>query len=79
MLKSARLHPSQPQWHNRLARRTYIQYLPRVSRDEACGGCEFEPHLGQGIFFLIRNINYFKRFLLQIYFFKETFFAVFYI
>ena len=39
-----------PQWRNRLARRTYKQYLP-VSytgrRHEPCGGCEFDPHLGQ--------------------------------
>ena len=28
------------QWRNRLARRTYKQYLPK-----RCGGCEFEPHL----------------------------------
>ena len=27
-------------WRNRLARRTYKQYLPK-----RCGGCEFEPHL----------------------------------
>ena len=29
------------QWRNRLARRTYKQYLP----SKRCGGCEFEPHL----------------------------------
>ena len=28
------------QWRNRLARRTYKQYLP----SKRCGGCEFEPH-----------------------------------
>ena len=36
------------QWHNRLARRTYRQYLPRAGHGrELCGGCEFEPHLEQ--------------------------------
>ena len=33
------------QWRNRLARRTYKQYLPK-----RCGGCEFEPHLEHVIF-----------------------------
>ena len=35
----------QPQWHNRLARRTYSQYCCY----EPCGGCEFEPHLGHRV------------------------------
>ena len=29
------------QWRNRLARRTYSQYLLA----KTCGGCEFDPHL----------------------------------
>ena len=51
-----------PQWRNRLARRTYKQYLPVFytgRRHEPCGGCEFEPHLGHSciFFFFFDNLR----------------------